>query len=277
MKFEKPGMPRPIEAGIVLLLTLGFAFIITLISQRLIPPDTLFTHSKLFHFSEILAFVPLFIYVGIRRFSLRKVLRIQPITGSTTLLSIIIGLCATLLLAELDSLINLVFPLPAEIEKAIETMMRISTTGEFLLVLTSGVVVAGLCEEMLFRGFVQQAAENSRTDVTTAILLTSVIFALFHIPWWYLQTTVIGIILGVMAWKSNSILPGAIVHGINNGLNMIFINADEHYLKWIIWHENHIHPVLLLAAAVGIYWGFKEFYKIYAAPNSPQQTNNSTY
>ena len=275
MNAKKNTIPRPGEAGIVLLLTLGFAFIVTLISQHLMPRDTLLIQSKLFHFSEILAFVPLFIYVGMRRFSFRTVLRLQPISGTTTLLSIFIGLCATLLLAELDSLVSFVFPLPAEIEKTIEAMMHVSNISEFLLVFTSGVVVAGLGEEMLFRGFVQQALENSRVDITTAILMTSVIFALFHIPWWYLQTTLMAIILGVMAWKSNSILPGAIVHAINNGLNMIVVNTDEQHLGWLIWHENHIHPILLLAAAIGIYWGFKKFYDACAATASPQYTNNS--
>jgi membrane protease YdiL (CAAX protease family) len=239
-----------------------FAMLISVVYNSFFSTDGQFFESKAFQVAEFLVFIPIFVYLKIRHYPFSATLRWRAIPLNVVGISLVIGLSITLLITELDYLISLVFPVPEILMKTIENLMRVNSTSELLLVFTSTVLVAGIFEEMLFRGFFQQAFENSQMDLTYSIFLTALVFSLFHIPWWYLQTTIFGIILGVMAWKSNSILPGAIVHAVNNALNILFINVDSSHYRWLEW-KGHISPWILVVAAVAIYWGFQKLYQHY--------------
>jgi membrane protease YdiL (CAAX protease family) len=129
-------------------------------------------------------------------------------------------------------------------------------------------VVAGLFEEMLFRGFLQNSLEQYG-DVTRAILWTALLFATFHMnPWWLAQIVLLGVILGVLAWKSDSIIPGAIVHAINNGLSVVIINTDESRLEILVW-RGHVHPFLVLAALAVLVFSLRLFYQFCDAEAKP--------
>jgi hypothetical protein len=75
----------------------------------------------------------------------------------------------------------------------------------------------------------------------------------------------LGVFLGWLAWKSESIVPAAIVHAINNFLYLLLANLKT-APSWLIWQENastsgagHVNPFFLLAAAGVIYFGFRLF------------------
>jgi membrane protease YdiL (CAAX protease family) len=75
----------------------------------------------------------------------------------------------------------------------------------------------GLCEETLFRGYMQRRLIE-RWPAGVAILVTSLVFAVFHImPPVVLFAFPVGIWLGIMAWKSGSVWPGVICHATING------------------------------------------------------------
>jgi uncharacterized protein len=75
----------------------------------------------------------------------------------------------------------------------------------------------GLCEEILFRGYVQRRLLE-RWSPWAAILVTSVIFALFHImPHGIAVAFPLGIWLGWLAWKTGSVWPGVVCHAFVNG------------------------------------------------------------
>jgi membrane protease YdiL (CAAX protease family) len=79
-----------------------------------------------------------------------------------------------------------------------------------------------------------------------------------------LQIFLLGVFLGWLAWKSESIVPAAIVHAINNFLSLLFVNLKT-APSWLIWPDaavpgkGHIHPLLLFAAAGAVYFGFRLF------------------
>jgi len=113
---------------------------------------------------------------------------------------------------------------------------------------------------MLFRGFLRNALEE-KMDITRAVLATAFIFSLFHInPWWLVQIVLLGVILGVMAWKSNSIFPSAMVHAINNAIALIAANLFEGQMAFLSW-KGHVNPLLLIAAIAGLYIGMVLFYR----------------
>ena len=86
------------------------------------------------------------------------------------------------------------------------------------LILIAGSVVAGICEELGFRGYMQAPIEK-KYGPATAIIVTSVLFTCTHLShtWAYPILPHIffaSILLGLIAWRTNSLLPGIIGHSI---------------------------------------------------------------
>ncbi|HEV2277712.1 MAG TPA: type II CAAX endopeptidase family protein [Acidobacteriaceae bacterium] len=78
---------------------------------------------------------------------------------------------------------------------------------------------AGICEEIGFRGYMQRPIERS-VGSTVAILISSTLFMLVHLTksWASIGMVPIvlgaGILLGLLAWSSNSLIPCMIGHTI---------------------------------------------------------------
>jgi uncharacterized protein len=81
-----------------------------------------------------------------------------------------------------------------------------------------GVAVAGpVAEELYFRGLLQGALQGSGQLV--AVGVTAVIFAAVHfVPAAIPVLFVYGLLLGLIRSRTNSIVPGAIAHALNNAV-----------------------------------------------------------
>jgi membrane protease YdiL (CAAX protease family) len=136
---------------------------------------------------------------------------------------------------------------------------------DWVMIILTTVLAAGIFEEMLFRGFVQNAFEPYHR-ILTAITISAAIFAANHAaPWLFLQVFLFGFCLGWLAWRSNSIIPGAVAHGLNNLLAVLFFNFKM-TPSWLFWEsakprlgDGHVHPFFLLVAAAAIYFGYQLF------------------
>lgn len=254
-----PGIKEAI--GVVLFIYI-LSLVLGSITQLFFGDENIIIEYKELQIIEIIVFIPLFLYLKFRKYPLRQTLRLRPIPLNVVAYSIAIGLSITVLISELDFLISIFFPVPEEIGTQIEQMMTFDNWWDGLLIVITTVFAAGLLEEMLFRGFFLRAIHHQKQDITYAVLFTALIFSLFHIPWWYLQSTVFGIILGVMAWKSDSIYPPAIAHSINNLVSIVLLNTDKSNYWWYEWH-GHISPPFIIMAAFGIVWGFNRLYHYY--------------
>ena len=124
--------------------------------------------------------------------------------------------------------------------------------------------MAGIFEEMLFRGFLLYSFER-QMDVTKAVVLTALMFAFIHYiwiiwPWFIIEITMLGIVLGVLSWKSKSIYPAVSVHILNNLISIYYTNYETYpsILEW----KGHVSPLIVILAGYFIVFGFKRFYKL---------------
>jgi len=79
-------------------------------------------------------------------------------------------------------------------------------------------VAPGLSEEFLFRGYMQRRLIQ-RWPALVGILVTSLLFAAMHImPHAVVFAFPLGIWLGLIAWRCDSVWPGVICHAMINGL-----------------------------------------------------------
>ena len=83
-------------------------------------------------------------------------------------------------------------------------------------------VMPGMMEELLFRGYAQTRLIE-RWGPLVGISVTAILFALFHVtPHAMALAFIVGIWLGILAWRTGSIWPGVICHA--------FINST-----WNVW------------------------------------------
>ena len=143
-----------------------------------------------------------------------------------------------------------------------------STLGLIFLFLAV-VVMAPIGEEVVFRGFLQKFLEEYWKDITRAVLITSLFFAMIHFnPYWTIQIYLLGVVLGFLSWKTKSVIPSIILHSINNGMAFISTVYDEYNVNFYLW-GNHVSPVFIIIAIYLSYYSMNKINQI------NKQTENS--
>lgn len=235
---------------------LFFCFSLALVSQLLVP--NLLGKGKLL-FSGSVMVLPALIFTAIRRLPFQTVFRLRRTDVRILVAGGIIGLGMTPISDELDRLVQKLLPMPIEIFRALESLMQFKTAGDMVMLILALVVVAPVGEEMLFRGLLQGTLERGG-DINKAVFSTALIFTFIHFnPWWVVEILVVGVLLGVLAWRSNSILPCIVMHAVTNGLSLAAINSTPQKLDWYEW-KGHVAPYWIVSGAVLVYLGFKWVY-----------------
>jgi uncharacterized protein len=122
--------------------------------------------------------------------------------------------------------INLQLPLPTtwiELDRAQMAMIEQLLKGDMWLIflLFHVAVVPGICEEVMFRGFILRAFERDMAP-WAAIVLTGILFGLYHLRMTQvLPLIVLGILITWLAWRTGSLPVVILVHFLNNGIAVI--------------------------------------------------------
>lgn len=209
--------------------------------------------------SEIFFLVPPLFYLHRRGFNIRRCLRWHSVPFTVIISTILIGIAMVVLLDEMDRLMNMIFPMPQAVQKALMGLFELKTWTDYLVVGLGVVLIAAFCEESLFRGFMQVSFE-AHGNVTWAVSFTALLFAAAHFnPWWLVQILILGMFLGFMSWRSASTIPGMIVHGMNNGFALA-AGSDTSGPGWG-WYNmgGHVSPAILIGAMALLFMGFKFF------------------
>jgi membrane protease YdiL (CAAX protease family) len=133
--------------------------------------------------------------------------------------------------AELEKLIT---PLKDSIDAALMGLLRADSFEEFLGVVVVIALIPALAEEFAFRGVIQRSFAKGMGPVR-AFVLTGVIFGAFHLnPFSIVPLVTLGVYLGFLAWRADSIWMSVAAHFFNNLLPvgaLYFGLADESVVK----------------------------------------------
>lgn len=210
--------------------------------------------------AELMLVAPVIIFLARKPAGWKSILRLNGISGKVAGLSALIGLSLLVITDEIQRLLEIVFPMPEDILRSITENLQIDSFSDFILIGTGVVIVAGITEEILFRGFVQKTLEK-RKGVTQAVTTASILFALIHInPWWVIQILILAMFLGILAWRADSVLPGIIVHFINNGIGLWSANSSLEEIPFYSWN-GHVSPLIVLIAIYVLYRAMKSLYR----------------
>lgn len=99
-------------------------------------------------------------------------------------------------------------------------------TGEIIAFFISIVIIAPILEELLFRGLILKAFRGM--DDLFAAVMSGVMFGLYHGNFYQAPyTTTMGILLGVLTLRANSIKPAIFIHMLNNFISTISSYSDK--------------------------------------------------
>ncbi|HHZ98329.1 MAG TPA: CPBP family intramembrane metalloprotease [Candidatus Marinimicrobia bacterium] len=136
---------------------------------------------------ELLLVVPLIIILTRSKVNLGETLRINPVSKRTLLLSALISCGIVVWADELERIIALIIPPPQWLDQ-LGQFLAVDNPLSLTLIFIGTVPLAAFSEEVLFRGFLQQVLEKQWQDVTRAVLVGSLFFAVIHlIPYWAVQ------------------------------------------------------------------------------------------
>lgn len=153
------------------------------------------------------------------------------------------------------------------IESARQMLERLQQVP-FWVVLLSLAIAPGIFEELCFRGYLFSACQRM-VSPAKSIMLTSVVFGLFHVLTGnvllverFVPTTLIGLVLGWIAYRSGSVWPGVVLHIVHNALlNSLARFKDQLAFLGAVEDEvGHLPPswlaagTILVLAGMGLFW-----------------------
>lgn len=144
-----------------------------------------------------------------------------------------------------------------QITRAQQAVAKMRQTSPWLLLAVFALAPA-VIEELCFRGYLFSALQDVLSPART-IAVTAVLFGLFHVLTGnallierFLPSTLMGIVIGWVAYRSNSVLPGIVIHFVHNGLlNMVLYHQDQlGFLGEGFDNQAHLPPLWIGIAAV---------------------------
>jgi membrane protease YdiL (CAAX protease family) len=207
------GRPSIRHANKIYLTTLLLVLLSTPIIQRL---D--FYHSVLL--AEGLLLLPTVIYAYGARMNLRQLLRIQwpgwQLLALSSLAAVFCYVIATCITASTWMIFARLGSAPPMLLPPIDTPQELGVT-----ILVGG-LLASVAEEIFFRGYLLRAYE--KLGSLPAVILVGLLFGIFHLSLHSLVSTAfLGIIMGYLVFRTDSVLAGIVAHFTNNLLAFLII------------------------------------------------------
>ena len=128
------------------------------------------------------------------------------------------------------SIMNSLDQWDALVEKTYGNLLSSHSVFETSFIIFVVAVIPAICEETLFRGFVQKSFEQ-RLKPLWSILITGIFFGLYHFnPYGLVALIALGLYFGYAAYASNSIFVPIALHFFNNFiavLAFLILGKDE--------------------------------------------------
>ena len=250
--------------GVVILSVMSSFFIggiiISMFSSSPNQTDKIYLYLS-FLIGQIVIILPPIYYLNFKKKSIYDSLRFKPVSFDTLVNSVLLSISVIILFDALERIINKIVPTPDYIIDLGKIMQPDSAMG-FIFLFLAVVIMAPIGEEMVFRGFLQKFLEEYWKDITRAILISSLIFAMIHFnPYWTIQIYLLGIILGFLSWKTKSIIPSIILHSLNNGIAFILTIFNDSNLNFYFWGD-FISPIFIALAIYLLYYSINNFNQI---------------
>lgn len=224
------------EAYFMVASAMFLGFFASLVMQSLLPEEgTPVILDRLVIFLGELAFLvaPLLI-LRQRGLKILNVIPLSPVSAITYLMALVIVTGTIGIVSMYEVLILPYFPMPDFLVQFERELVQGGAYSLAILVV-AGSIAAPLVEEFIFRGILQQSLFYRYGSILPAILVPTVIFALFHVAYLFylpafIELLALAILLGWLMVKTSNILIPILVHALFNlssFSSMLFPGMDE--------------------------------------------------
>jgi membrane protease YdiL (CAAX protease family) len=181
--------------------------------------------------------VPTLLMARMATFSSRDFFRLHRPSAGALLLPLI-GIFSLQQVLQIYLIFQEKIPVPQEIasdlevfrtaiEEAYAVLVTARNVPELALVIASIALVPAFAEEFLFRGLVQRSLETGLSP-RRGVILTGIIFGAYHLnPFGLIPLVVLGIYLGFLAQRSDSIWTSVTAHFYNNCAAVVAVYLHE--------------------------------------------------
>lgn len=145
--------------------------------------------------------------------------------------------------------------------QSVEQLLAQWKAMPLVLIVVALAVIPGVCEEIFFRGFLFSAI-RTRCGGRVSVVSTAVAFGLFHVVLAggvaaerFVPSTLMGLLLGWVSWRTGSILPSMLLHAMHNSFLLLMVRHIE------IWpgaghsHAGHLPAGWLVSSALAVVVG----------------------
>jgi sodium transport system permease protein len=137
------------------------------------------------------------------------------------------------LMVELGRAVEYAFPVPRLVQEHMQALLaQVPDLGTMVFLLA---VVPAICEEFAFRGFILSGLESGHRP-RSAIVVSAFLFGFMHVLvsvfGQLFGATVLGLVLGLLAVRSRSLLPGIVFHFGNNALVVLAGHAADVHARY---------------------------------------------
>ncbi len=210
---------------------------------EIMAPSTGLLKLQIIHLVATIAFPALVMGVMLAS-SLRQTFRLYWPDLRMLLAGVVLAVTLFPLTFEVQARLVWFFPqLPPSVAKVLESMSNQDLP--LWVVLLTFALAPAVCEELAFRGFMLSGFSHTRRP-WVAILLSSVAFGIVHqIPQQVFNASLLGLVLGLLVVRSNSLLPSVLFHLVYNSMQVFasrfapalfnqWQSSESSVLEWFI-------------------------------------------
>lgn len=129
------------------------------------------------------------------------------------------------------NLISNYYGVNPEMQDVVKWILEEKSLFILISLLFFGIIIAPLIEEIIFRGFLQSALKNYFGG-RYAILISASLFAAVHMDIFaFFQILILGILLGYLYEKTQTLAASVAIHILHNSLTLVFLLYFKYFLK----------------------------------------------
>ncbi len=207
---------------------------------------------------NLLSLGPVILYAWRRAGGTLDTLRLRMIDHDLIVPIVLCVIGIGILVSELDNVMQtLIGPPPEALDFS---WMFTGDSRQILGVVFLLMLVAPITEELLFRGLILRGL-LSRFDAIPAVVITALLFAVFHVnPWQFVGAFLLGLLFGWFYLAFRSLIPCLIGHAVANGFPLLMsaafpsIPGFTQLTDPVQFHPLWLNAVGLLLAIIGAVW-----------------------
>jgi uncharacterized protein len=107
-------------------------------------------------------------------------------------------------------------------------LTKFNSIGELLIAFVVIALLAGVCEEFLFRGIVQTELFRGTKNIHLSIWVAAILFSAIHVQFFgFIPRLLLGALFGYLFYWSGNLIVPMFAHFVNNAFSILMIYLDQ--------------------------------------------------